>query len=269
LIRRHALPRWGNLRASSVGRADVRAMMSRIDAPVLANQVLAAVSAIFSWAVKQEVVGTNPCRGVDRNATRSRERVLSDSEIPRFWSAFDDAGLIISTALKTILLTGQRPGELGRTSGTCDPPVGGTVGFWKLPMPPLAKTCPKTVSAPERGGLSVEGDFAKNFSGTLTESPMLACGTFRLALAKCGSSLTERTSRQARPSSTISGILGGADLRRWMAFHPHGNDTKVLPIGSAGPSRDWGSLRPDIHRWCLRRRLRVAATMGFAVNQRS
>jgi NAD(P)-dependent dehydrogenase (short-subunit alcohol dehydrogenase family) len=163
LIRRHALPRWGNLRASSVGRADVRAMMSRIDAPVLANQVLAAVSAIFSWAVKQEVVGTNPCRGVDRNATRSRERVLSDSEIPRFWSAFDDAGLIISTALKTILLTGHRPGELGRTSGTCDPPVGGTVGFWKLLMPPLAKTCPKTVSAPERGGLSVEGDFAKKF----------------------------------------------------------------------------------------------------------
>ena len=58
--------------------------MSRIEAPVLANQVLAAVSAVFSWAVKQEVVGTNPCRGVDRNATRSRERVISDSELPRF-----------------------------------------------------------------------------------------------------------------------------------------------------------------------------------------
>jgi integrase len=78
---------------------------------VLANQVLAAVSAVFSWAVKQEVVGINPCRGVDRNATRSRERVLSDSELPRFWSAFDDAGLVVGTALKVVLLTGQRPGE--------------------------------------------------------------------------------------------------------------------------------------------------------------
>ena len=93
LIRRQALPRWAKLQAASISRADVRAMMSRIEAPVLANQVLAAVSAVFSWAVKQEVVETNPCRGVDRNATRSRERVLSDSELPRFWSCFDDAGL--------------------------------------------------------------------------------------------------------------------------------------------------------------------------------
>ena len=84
LIRRHVLPRWGKLQAASISRADIRAMMSRIEAPVLANQVLAAVSAVFSWAVKQEVVGTNPCRGVDRNATRSRERVISDSELPRF-----------------------------------------------------------------------------------------------------------------------------------------------------------------------------------------
>jgi integrase len=107
-------------------------MMSRIEAPVLANQVLAAVSAVFSWAVKQEVVGTNPCRGVDRNATRSRERVLSDSELPRFWSAFDDAGLVVGTALKTMLLTGQRPGEVShmRREHIVD-------GWWEMPGEPV------------------------------------------------------------------------------------------------------------------------------------
>jgi integrase len=133
LIRRHALPRWGKLQAASIGRADVRAMMSRIEAPVLANQVLAAVSAVFSWAVKREVVATNPCRGVDRNATRSRERVLSDSELPRFWSAFDAAGLIISTALKTILLTGQRPGEVAtmRREHIVER------GWWQMPGEPV------------------------------------------------------------------------------------------------------------------------------------
>ena len=105
--------------------------MSRIEAPVLANQVLAAVSAVFSWAVKQEVVGTNPCRGVDRNATRSRERVLSDSELPRFWSAFDDAGLVAGTALKMMLLTGQRPGEVShmRREHIVD-------GWWEMPGEP-------------------------------------------------------------------------------------------------------------------------------------
>jgi integrase len=131
LIHRHALPRWGKLQATSINRADVRAMMSRIEAPVLANQVLAAVSAVFSWGVKQEVVETNPCRGVDRNATRSRERVLSDSELPRFWSAFDDAGLL-GTALKMMLLSGQRPGEVShmRREHIID-------GWWEMPGEPV------------------------------------------------------------------------------------------------------------------------------------
>jgi integrase len=112
LVSRYLLPRWGRLEAKSISRSDVKQAVARIEAPILANQVLAAASAIFSWAVKQEIVTANPCHGVDRNATKSRERVLSDSEIPKFWNAFDDAGLVASSALKTILLTGQRPGEI-------------------------------------------------------------------------------------------------------------------------------------------------------------
>jgi integrase len=132
LVQRYLLPRWGKLQAASITRGDVRTMMSHIEAPVLANQVLAAASAIFSWAVKQEIVGGNPCRGVDRNATRSRERVLSDSEVPKFWAAFDNAGLVASSALKTILLLGQRPGECAhmRHEHIKD-------GWWEMPGEPV------------------------------------------------------------------------------------------------------------------------------------
>jgi integrase len=132
LVRRYLLPRWGKLQATSITRADVKAVMGRIERPVLANQVLAAASAIFSWAVKEEIVAAHPCRGVDRNATRSRERVLSDSELPRFWSAFDDAGLVASSALKMVLLTGQRPGEVNcmRREHIED-------GWWTLPGEPV------------------------------------------------------------------------------------------------------------------------------------
>jgi integrase len=112
LVRRHALPRWGKLQASSITRADVKAMMARIEAPIAANQTLAAVSAIFSWALKEEILPTNPSKLVGRNQTKSRERVLSDGEIPKFWAAFDDAGLVVGAALKMILLSGQRPGEV-------------------------------------------------------------------------------------------------------------------------------------------------------------
>jgi len=112
LVRRYLLPAWGKLSAESIKRSDVRAVIGRIAGPSLANQVRAAASAIFSWAVKQELVEINPCRGVERNETRSRERVLADAEVPLFWRAFDDAGLVRSAALKALLLTGQRPGEI-------------------------------------------------------------------------------------------------------------------------------------------------------------
>jgi Arm domain-containing DNA-binding protein/integrase-like protein len=117
LVARHATPRWGKLQATTITRSDVKQMMARIEAPITANQTLAAVSAIFSWALKEELVAANPCKLVDRNPTRERERILADSELPLFWKAFDDAGLVASSALKTILLTGQRPGEVSGPAG--------------------------------------------------------------------------------------------------------------------------------------------------------
>lgn len=112
LVRRHAIPRWGKLQASSITRGDVKALMAGIEAPILANQVLAAISAIFSWGMKEEIVIANPCKLVDRNATRERERVLSESEVPLFWKALDDIDAVQAAALRMILLSGQRPGEI-------------------------------------------------------------------------------------------------------------------------------------------------------------
>jgi integrase len=107
---------------------------AKIDKPILANQVLASASAIFSWGMRQDLITENPCRGVERNKTKSRERILSDSEVPLFWSAFDDAGLIRSAALKMILLTGQRPGEIShmRYEHIKD-------GWWEMPGEPDRK----------------------------------------------------------------------------------------------------------------------------------
>src|SRR6516164_2396354 len=68
LVERYATPRWGKLQAATITRADVKAMLSRIaGAPVLQNQVLAAVSAVCSWAIKEELLPANPCKLVPRN----------------------------------------------------------------------------------------------------------------------------------------------------------------------------------------------------------
>jgi integrase len=131
LVRRYALPRWSKLQAGSITRADVRAMLARIEgAPVLQNQVLAAVSAVFSWAMREEILSANPCKLVPRNETRSRERVLSQSELPRFWAAFGDS--VQGRALKALLLLGQRPGEVAhmRREHIVD-------GWWEMPGEPV------------------------------------------------------------------------------------------------------------------------------------
>jgi len=132
LVRRYLLPKWAKLHATTITRADAKAMMASIEAPVLANQVIAAASAIFAWGVREEIVTANPCQLVAKNETRSRERVLSDSEIPMFWGAFDTVGLITGTALKLVLLTGQRPGEVRamHRSHIKD-------GWWELPGAPV------------------------------------------------------------------------------------------------------------------------------------
>jgi hypothetical protein len=54
LVTKHLLPRWAKLDIGSIRRADVKAAIAAIAAPILANQVLAAASAIFSWAMRQE-----------------------------------------------------------------------------------------------------------------------------------------------------------------------------------------------------------------------
>lgn len=116
-IRAYLLPRWRNLNVAAITRADVQALFSHITnngSPIAANQALAQAGAVFAWAIKKEVVDlpANPAYGVERNATRKRERVLSEAELPLVWEALDDVDPARASALRLILLTGQRPGEV-------------------------------------------------------------------------------------------------------------------------------------------------------------
>jgi len=109
---------------------------------VLANRVLAAAGAIFSWAIREELLDlpANPCRGVERSPTRSRSRVLQDSELRALWPALNSRGLVRATALWVLLLTGQRPGEVLRLRWELI-----VDGWWHLPgAPDEARAWPGT-----------------------------------------------------------------------------------------------------------------------------
>jgi integrase len=132
LVTKNLLEHWSDLDAKSITRADVRAAMGRIASASSADQALAAASACFSWAVRQEIISTNPCIGVDkRTVAESRDRVLSDTEIKQFWELFDSVGLVRSAALKVILCTGARGGEV-----SCMKREHLKDGWWEMPGKP-------------------------------------------------------------------------------------------------------------------------------------
>jgi integrase len=112
LCRAFAMKKLGKLPANEITRADVRALIGSISAPQTANQVKAAISAVFSFGVREEVVKHHPCRDIMDNPTKSRDRILSPEEIAQFWAACDQVHPVKGAALKAILLTGQRPGEI-------------------------------------------------------------------------------------------------------------------------------------------------------------
>ena len=128
LVTRYLLPRWAKLDVGDIRRADVRSTIAAITKPVLANQVLASASAVFNWAVRQDIIAANPCSGIERNNTTSRERILGDSEITVFWPH-------LTAPLRMILLTGQRPGEVAHLH-----PAHVADGWWTMPGAPDPKT---------------------------------------------------------------------------------------------------------------------------------
>jgi len=131
LVETHLVPRWGDLAITDIARQDAKAAFASINSRSVANQTIAAASAIFSWAIREEIVAVNPCALIEQHPTKSRERVLSEVELNLFWSAFDVLDPVIGAALKTLLLTGQRPGEVKhmRREHIID-------GWWELPGSP-------------------------------------------------------------------------------------------------------------------------------------
>jgi integrase len=227
LVRGYLLPVWGSLSANSIQRSDVRTLMGKIAAPIAANQALAAASAIFSWAVKQELLTTNPCRGVERNATQSRERVLSDTEVPLFWEAMGEAG-VPGKALQVLLLTGQRPGEVSlmRFDQIEN-------GWWTLPGAPDAeKQWPGTKNAQTHrvwlpqsvqdiiAGLNIGDDFVFGPSVNLDAAMRTICKQLQVPRA------TPHDLRRTH-GSTITRLGFGRDAMNRIQNHKEGGIADV------------------------------------------
>lgn len=116
ILTRYLVPELRHVRAKEVMRAQIRVILDAIakDAPIMANRVLASVRKMYNWAIGQDLVEHNPCfKLAAPSKERRRDRVLSNDELNKVWTALDnDKSSVISDAFKMRLLTAQRGGEV-------------------------------------------------------------------------------------------------------------------------------------------------------------
>ena len=136
------LPRWRDKSVRDLTRRDVRALVEDVAdrAPIMANRVLAVVRKMLNFAVDHDWIDANPAARVQKpSLENSRDRVLSEDEIRRFWRLLSNppttadrpapgrkrrAGAegdplcpvspSLAALLKVRLLTAQRGGEVAR-----------------------------------------------------------------------------------------------------------------------------------------------------------
>jgi integrase len=137
ILAANALPAWNKRKVADIKRRDIVLLLDKIRprAPIVANRVHGALSRLFNFAAERGVIDDSPCTRIKKPPEKGRSRVLSDDEINALWKALDiennDVDIYKPTklALKMILLTGQRPGEVaGMTHSEIDED-----GFWNIP----------------------------------------------------------------------------------------------------------------------------------------
>jgi integrase len=108
------VPEIGDLKVAAVMFADIdrlhRAMSKR--APTQANRTVAALSRMFSLAVRWGMRADNPCRGIERNTEHPRKVYATPEELTAIAAALDtleDQGA--ADAIRMMALTGARRGE--------------------------------------------------------------------------------------------------------------------------------------------------------------
>ncbi|GAB3287778.1 tyrosine-type recombinase/integrase [Parahaliea aestuarii] len=132
---------------TEIRRSDVRAEVQKLAKkhPRQAALLLSYSKSFFAWAEDAEIIKVNPIASlkpakVDKamnNANFVRGRVLDDEELFAFWAEVETVGLhrLTALALKMILVTGQRPGEV---AGMHESEINGKV--WTIPAARRGKT---------------------------------------------------------------------------------------------------------------------------------
>ncbi len=119
ILNHDVIPAWGKRKAADIEKRDVVRLLEKIvvdrEAPGMANNTFQIVRKMFNFAIERDILKYSPCLGVKMPAPKNtRTRVLSEAEIKTLWNNLDGSAMFPESknALKLVLITAQRPGEV-------------------------------------------------------------------------------------------------------------------------------------------------------------
>jgi integrase len=119
-VEKDVIPAWGKRKVTDITRRDAVLLIDKVRqrAPVGASRLQSVLVRMFNFAAERGIIDFSPLVGMRRPKEKPRSRVLSDAEIKALWTGLDlenkkiDIYAPTKLAVKMILLTGQRPGEV-------------------------------------------------------------------------------------------------------------------------------------------------------------
>jgi integrase len=128
----HVLPRWADRAIATITRRDVIELLDAVmdsgsvrkdddgkrklpGGPIIANRVLAAIRAMFNWALRRGIIEATPAALVERPGEETqRDRTLKADEIRVLWPRFQALEYPFGPFFQMALATGQRREEVAR-----------------------------------------------------------------------------------------------------------------------------------------------------------
>lgn len=153
-------PKIGRIKMMDVNRRDIVAVIDAVRERGYKRQpgiVLAIVRRMFRFAVERGVLDSSPCIYITERQPPAARKAMTEDQIRKWWGATGEAitsgNPIIhkpsALALRLLLLTGQRPGEVAglrveELNLDAKPEDGGPV--WKIPPERRKRNKPQSVA---------------------------------------------------------------------------------------------------------------------------
>lgn len=115
---KEVLPSWGKRKLADFKKRDINLLLEGIvdrNSPCMANNTFKILRRMLNYAVEKDILPYSPAAGIKLPSPLvSRERTLSQDEIKMLFKTLNSASMYDDTcrALKLILVTAQRPGEV-------------------------------------------------------------------------------------------------------------------------------------------------------------